>query len=165
MKTRTETSEAAGGRGHPSTFDIESPLPYLYDAGTSIGNAFKADLKRFGITLPMWRVLAALADREDETVTAIAERAGLEIYTASRLVASAVNAGRVQRRPGKDARSLSLRLTRDGRALVDKISPLALALERTALAGIEAAEAAKLRILLRRIAGNVALPRRTSLSS
>jgi DNA-binding MarR family transcriptional regulator len=155
----SETSRLAVPPGSPY-FDVESTLPYLYDAGTSIGNAFKSDLRRHDITLPMWRVLATLADRDDQTVTEIARRSGLAVYTTSRLVAAATEAGRVQRRTGRDARSLNLRLTREGRRLVERLTPRARDLERTALEGIEPAEAALLRDLLRRIAANVSAPRR-----
>jgi DNA-binding MarR family transcriptional regulator len=165
MKAHAQSASRAEAKAEEPTFDIESTLPYLYDAGTGIGNAFKADLKRFEITLPMWRVLACIADRDDQSVTEISRRAGQEIYTTSRLIAAAADAGRVQRRAGRDGRTLSLRLTREGRRLVDHLSPRARDLERSALAGIAPAEAALLRQLLRRIAINVAAPRRSAQTS
>ncbi len=160
MEAHDDSAGGVGACEEGTTFDIESTLPYLYDAGTGIGNAFKTDLKRFDITLPMWRVLACIADRGDQSVTEISRRAGQEVYTTSRLITAAAEAGRVQRRAGRDGRTLSLRLTREGRRLVERLSPRARDLERSALEGIAPAEAVLLRQLLRRIASNVAASRR-----
>jgi DNA-binding MarR family transcriptional regulator len=56
---------------------------------------------------------------------------------------------------GDDQRSVEVCLTPAGRALTEKVAPLAMAHERAALAGFDEDEARTLKALLRRVAENV----------
>jgi DNA-binding MarR family transcriptional regulator len=100
-------------------------------------------------------VLAAVAAGEGQTITGVAQRAGTEIYTTSRLLAAATRNGLVSRRPGADARAVVVSLTRSGRRLVSRITPQARLLERRALAGLPAEDSERLLALLKRIVGNL----------
>jgi DNA-binding MarR family transcriptional regulator len=60
-----------------------------------------------------------------------------------------------RRRVGNDQRSVAVCLTPAGRALAEKVAPLAEANERVALAGFDEDEARTLKALLRRVAENV----------
>ncbi|WP_341703825.1 MarR family transcriptional regulator [Ferrovibrio sp.] len=137
---------------------LDDYLPYLVNrTGISLAAHFGQVLRRAGISLQDWRVLAALRERDGLRLTELAERTSIEISTLSRLVSSMEAAGLVARQKDSgDARAIALRLTPDGDALTLRLIPEALALEETALAGLDAAEAAQLKALLIRAYRNLA---------
>ena len=145
-------------RARAPGYSLESTLPYLLNrAGTHIGNAFNQELKRFDLSVPEWRILAALAQSNDQSLTELAAHTAIEISTLSRLVAAAQRRGLLARKKnGEDARSIAIRLAPAGRALAVQIIPLAELYERIALAGIEPAEVARLKRLLGRVFENIA---------
>jgi len=138
--------------------DLGEYLPYLLNrAGTRIATAFAAAVREHGVTLPMWRVLAALHQREDQRLGELAESTSIEVSTLSRLVGSLQDRGLVERRRSSgDGRSVTVGRTTAGRALTARIIPLARRYEDVALAGFSAAEADALKGMLRRLYTNMA---------
>jgi len=137
---------------------LDHYLPYLINrAGVSLANRFGAELRRAGISLQDWRVLAALCERDGQRLTELARHTSIEISTLSRLVGGLEARGLAARdRDAGDARAIAIRLTDAGTALTAALTPAAASLERAALAGLSVAEAEQLKALLNRIYGNLA---------
>jgi DNA-binding MarR family transcriptional regulator len=137
----------------PDDFDLQDYFPYLLNrTAVEIVNAFSVDLREFGITLQMWRVLAALWHDGPMRLGELAGLTSIEISTLSRTVGAMQRKGLVSRRRGeRDARAVQVALTSQGRAMTERIIPLALSCERRAIAGLSPEEGRLLRGLLRRV--------------
>ncbi len=136
---------------------LDDCVPYLLNrAGARIARSFSLDLRPFGITLPMWRVLAALWERDGATMGALSETTAIEVSTLTRVVDAMERLGLARRvRPAGDTRFVTLTRTPAGRRLTVRIVPLAERYERVALDGLDAVEAETLRGLLRRVHANM----------
>lgn len=132
-------------------------LPYLLNrAGSRIAAAFSEAVRAHGITLPIWRVLAALHHREGQRMSELSETTAIEISTLSRIVNGLVRRGLAERRRvDGDARAVTVHRTQAGRALTDRVIPLAMHYEDVALKGFSAEEAEVLRVMLRRVYVNM----------
>ena len=146
--------------------DLSNYLPYLLNrAGSRIAAEFSRAVRDHDITLPIWRVLAALDHRDGQRVGELAELTAIEISTLSRVLDLMQRKGLAKRRrlPG-DARSVVVYLTARGRQLTQRIIPLARRYETVALAGFSEAEAAMLKSMLQQLYRNLAaLPQPTEL--
>lgn len=138
-------------------FDLESTLPYLLNrAGVRIGAAFSEDIRRFGLSLHQWRVLACLSHQAPQSITELAAHTSIEVSTLSRMVSSLFDGGLLARvRSDDDARSVRLHLTDEGRELADHIIPVASLYERIALSGMSEDEVVSLKALLAKVYNNV----------
>ena len=136
---------------------LDDYLPYLINrVGVSLATRFGAVLRREGISLPDWRVLAALRERNGQRLTELACRTSIEISTLSRLVGSLEANGLVTRdRDTEDARAIAIRLSAAGEALTARLTPAAETLERTALAGLTEADTLQIKAILHRIYDNL----------
>jgi len=145
-------------RDRPAAFALPDYLPYLINrAGVRLREAFGAELEPFGITLQMWRVLAALWSEGERSQVELADLTTIEPSTLSRTVTACVRQGLVERdRTGGDARVATVALTAKGRAVAGRIVPIALRYEAMAVAGLEPAEIRQLKQLLRRLFANLA---------
>jgi MarR family transcriptional regulator, organic hydroperoxide resistance regulator len=143
----------------PSTpLKLDLYLPYLINrAGVSLAIRFSGALRKAGITLQDWRVLAALREHDGQRLTELASRTSIEVSTLSRLVGGLEANGLVSRnRDSGDARAIAIRLTSAGEAVTVMLTPSAAELERLAVAGLSDADIAQLKNLLHRIYGNLA---------
>ena len=153
------------------SFDLTTYLPYLINrTGVELAAAFSREIAPHGVTLQMWRVLAALNHRDGLRISDLAELTSIEISTLSRLVGKMEAQGMVTRRRGPDAqgetnkradgkgdgRVVAVALTPVGRATARAIVPVARRYETTALAGFSAEETAALKRMLIRVYGNLA---------
>ncbi len=138
-------------------FQLGDYVPYLVNrAGVSISNTFSRELDRFGITLPMWRVMSALLDEGEQRLGDLSRITAIELSTLSRITASMDRAGLVnRRRSGEDARAVLITLSKEGRRMAEAIVPKALQWESAAIAGMSEDEVRTLKGLLQRIYGNV----------
>lgn len=146
----------------PAPLELDHYLPYLINrAGVSLATHFGGVLRRAGISLQDWRVLAALRERDGQRLTELAAHTCIEVSTLSRLVGGLEAQGMVSReRDAEDARAITIRLSATGAALTEALTPAAETLERTALAGLSLAEAEQLKALLHKVYDNLAvLPR------
>lgn len=139
-------------------FQLGNYVPYLLSrAGVSLATSFSRELDQFGITLPMWRVMAALLDEGEQRLGDLARLTAIELSTLSRIAATMEAKGLVsRRRSGKDARAVLVGLTADGRRRTEAIVPRALECENSAIAGMTEDEVRTLKGLLHRLYGNVA---------
>lgn len=138
-------------------FQLGDYVPYLVNrAGVSISNTFSRELERFGITLPMWRVMAALLDEGEQRLGDLSRLTAIELSTLSRITAAMDRVGLVlRRRSGEDARAVLIALSKEGRRVAESIVPRALHWESAAIAGMSEEEVRTLKGLLQRIYGNV----------
>lgn len=138
-------------------FQLGDYVPYLLSrAGVSISHNLSRELDQFGITLPMWRVMAALLDEGEQRLGDLARLTAIELSTLSRIAAAMEAKGLVtRRRSGQDARAVLIGLTGEGRRTAESIVPRALDSESAAIAGMSDDEVRTLKGLLQRLYGNV----------
>ena len=138
-------------------YELTKSLPFMLLTITGrVASAFAAELAEDRLTIPMYRVLAALIEREDQRLGELGEMIFMEITALSRLIGAMSHRGLVSRhRQEKDERSLSINVTVQGRALVTKLIPRARYFEAIAVRGIEDAQLELLSDLLSRILANV----------
>jgi MarR family transcriptional regulator, organic hydroperoxide resistance regulator len=136
---------------------LDSYLPYLLNrAGQRIAASFGEEVRPLGATLQMWRVLAALRERDGRRMGDLSETTSIEVSTLTRLVDNMENKGLVaRRRDGDDARVVLLHATPAGRRLTQRILPIAERYEAVALAGFSAVESEVLKTALRRLYANM----------
>jgi DNA-binding MarR family transcriptional regulator len=140
-----------------SSFDLQRYLPYLLNrAAIRITEAFQRELRKDDLSVVMWRVLAVLWHDGSMRLGALAEATSIEVSTLSRLVTSMQARLLVSRtRCTEDARAVEVDLTAEGRAIAERIVPLALEYEGKALSGMSAEDGDALRQLLTRLYGNL----------
>ena len=108
-----------------------------YDAPISTTIAKVYD-KRFGISIPEWRVIAILGRFPGLSAVEVADRTMMDKVAVSRAVAKLIKNGRIHREfADADRRRSILNLSEEGRRVHDEIAPLALAFERDLLQGID----------------------------
>ncbi len=136
---------------------LDDYVPYLLNrAGARIATAFSAELRPFGITLQMWRALAALSDRDGQTVGDLATRTSIEVSTLSRVLDGMQRKKLVERRRAEgDGRVVTLHLTASGRALTARVTVIAESYEAAATRGLSPRDVATLKRLLRRLYANM----------
>jgi DNA-binding MarR family transcriptional regulator len=138
----------------PTVLDLEQFLPYrLSVLSNTVSSALAgAYARRFGLTIPQWRVIAVLARSPGLSAAGVAERTAMDKVAVSRAVTGLVRARRVRRllAPADRRRSV-LTLTARGMQVYRRIIPLALAYERRLLAELSAAEQLQLDALLARL--------------
>ena len=140
-----------------SGFDLQNFLPYLINrAGIRISEHFGVELRRFELTIAMWRVLAALWHDGVMRLCDLAQSTSIEVSTLSRQITAMQQLDLVTRtRASDDARAVDVDLSEKGRAITAQVIPLALAYEYAALQGFTPEEGAQLRRLLTRLYANL----------
>ena len=136
---------------------LDSYLPYLLNrAGVRIATAFGEEVRPHGATLPMWRVLAALRERDGRRMGDLSATTSIEVSTLTRLADQMERKGLVaRRRDREDARAVALHVTAAGKRLTQRIVPIADRYEKVALKGFAQVEAEALRSALRRLYANM----------
>lgn len=140
--------------------DLEDYLPYLlHQAHLAVLRTFETGLAPTGLTLPEWRVLAALAHHKRVRFGQLAKITGQEPPTLVRLLSSMEDRQLLLRKASEtDRRATDVELTEQGNALADTILPLAQSTVDKAFTGFTDDEAEFLKRLLRRIQHNVEEP-------
>jgi DNA-binding MarR family transcriptional regulator len=132
---------------HPGTIDLDRFLPYRLSVLTNLVSGTIADAyqRRFGLSIPEWRVLAVLARYPGLSAAEVAERTRMDAVAVSRAVARLLAAGRLRRAVSRDDRRRSvLSVSAAGAAVYRAVAPLALGYERELLASLDAPERAAL---------------------
>lgn len=141
-----------------SKLDLGDYLPYLVNrVGTIIADQFDAEaLAPHGLSIAMWRVMAALASKGSQRQIDIVGLTSIEASTLSRLVSRLVRMGLVVRaRSANSNREVAVALSAKGAALIARLIPVALAYEQAAIAGLSREETLVLKRCLRRVYGNM----------
>jgi DNA-binding MarR family transcriptional regulator len=132
---------------HPDTIDLDRFLPYRLSVLTNVVSSTIAEAyqRRFGLSIPEWRVLAVLARHPGVSAAEVARLTRMDAVAVSRAVARLLAAGRLRRTIARDDRRRSvLAMTATGAAVYREVAPLALGYERELLATLGAAERAAL---------------------
>jgi MarR family transcriptional regulator, organic hydroperoxide resistance regulator len=136
---------------------LASYLPYLLNrAGARIATAFGDEVRPLGATPQIWRVLAALRERDGRRMGDLSQTTSIEVSTLTRLVDSMEKKSLVARRRDRnDSRAVIVQVTSAGRRLTRRLLPIADRYEKVALEGFPAAEAEALKLALRRLYANM----------
>ncbi len=132
-------------------------LPYLV---TRLAYQLNTDLveklRREGINLARWRILAVLAMGDGLTISEIIDRAMMQQSALSRVLMKMEDEAYVIRRPrSDDARYVEVFLTDKGRALFETLDPVVRRRQDRLLAGFSPEEAEATFALLRRLSANL----------
>ena len=97
-------------------YRLTDAFPYLIArVGVRMAELFAKRLESFGVTLPMYRVMAALWQRGGQRLGDLSEMTSVEISTLSRLVGVMQRRGLLsRRRPDSNARTVEINLTKSG---------------------------------------------------
>lgn len=124
----------------------------LATASHAVSVQFERRLKRYGIRLSTWRILAILHIRDGLSIGELAPLTLLKQPTATKAVSRLERMGFVVRRINpKDGRIVHVHLTASGRRLVSTLIEEAHELEMQSLAGTKAADRERLKAMLRRL--------------
>jgi MarR family transcriptional regulator, organic hydroperoxide resistance regulator len=148
LQNKSRTRKRAGvdlsvfSKGFGPMYRLTEAFPYLLNrVGVRMGELFSRRLESYGVTLHMYRVMAALWQRGGQRLGDLSEMTSVEISTLSRLVGVMQRRGLLSRtRPDSNARTVQINLTRAGRALVEQLIPLAQRHEEVGLRGFAANE-------------------------
>lgn len=141
-----------------AALDLGDYLPYLINR---VGSALVVDfsaaaLDRHRLGIGMWRVLAVLASEGRQRQIDLAELTSIEASTLSRVVTRLMRMALVTRTRSKaSSREVVVELTPKGEAIVERLTPTAIAYEEIAAAGLTAEELALVRRALRQMHRNL----------
>jgi DNA-binding MarR family transcriptional regulator len=124
---------------HSGTIDLDRFLPYRLSVLSNLVSGAIADAyqRRFGLSIPEWRVLAVLARYPGLSAAEVAERTRMDAVAVSRAVARLLAAGRLRRATSRDDRRRSvLSVSAAGLAVYREVAPIALGYERELLAAL-----------------------------
>jgi DNA-binding MarR family transcriptional regulator len=133
---------------------LEDFLPYRlailsHTVSTLIARVYD---KRFGLTIPEWRVIAIVGRFPGLSAVEVAERTMLDKVAVSRAVTKLIKAGRIDREfADADRRRSILTLSEDGRKVHDEIAPLALGMEKDLLHGLSEDQIETLNTVIERL--------------
>ena len=148
--------------GPPTHRFIDDYLLYLMARASHLISAeFHEQLRRRGIGVPVWRVLASLVGSAGETVTGLAEACLLQQPTMTKLLDRMVRDGLVKRsQDTRDRRVVRVALTPRGETVANELAEVAKLHEAEVLARHPEAEALAIKSLLRAIMARNGKPRR-----
>ena len=138
--------------------DLDNYLPYLLNrVGFALVASYTANaLPGHDLTIDMWRLLAALANRGEARQVDLATMTSIDASTISRLVTRLVRMGLVTRGRSKtSSREVVVALSPKGTALVQRLIPIAKELEATASEGLPAKDMAVVKRVLRQMYANL----------
>lgn len=122
---------------------LERFVPYRLSVLTNTVSRALARVyqERFGLSIPQWRVMAALGRFPGLSANEVADKTAMDKVTVSRAVAGMLADGVLERQPDTaDRRRASLRLSRRGKSIYDELVPVARAYERRLLETLSAEE-------------------------
>ena len=139
---------------------LEDFLPYRLAvlSSTVSTTVAKAYDKRFGVSIPEWRVIAVLGRFPGLSAVEVAERTLMDKVAVSRAVTKLIKNGRIDREfDDTDKRRSILNLSEDGKKLHDEIAELALQFERDLLLGFSTEELENLNDIMVRLLARASL--------
>ncbi len=134
-------------------------VPYLiFRITNQLNRALRKRLRRSGINIARWRVLAVLKDNGRMNVNQIVDRTIIEQPTVSRIVDQLQREGLATRETcNKDSRFVQVMLTPEGEKAFSEIFPTATKHQQQALQGFTQKEIKTLIGFLERIQDNIDL--------
>ncbi|AKM06467.1 MarR family winged helix-turn-helix transcriptional regulator [Pelagerythrobacter marensis] len=133
---------------------LDEFLPYQLSIASNAASNRIAEVYRnqFDLRIPEWRIMAVLGDADSATQRDLAVRTVMDKVAVNRACRSLEERGLVEREPNAtDGRSHHLALTGEGRAMYDRIMPLAREMEQRLFAAFTAEERATFSRMLSRV--------------
>jgi DNA-binding MarR family transcriptional regulator len=133
---------------------LEDFLPYRlsitsHTVSTNIAHIYE---KRFGVSIPEWRVIAILGRFPGLSAVEVAERTLMDKVAVSRAVTKLIKNGRIDREfADADRRRSILNLSEEGKKVHNEIAPLALEFERSLVEDISADDYEKFNTILEQL--------------
>lgn len=142
-----------GAAGAGPSLALDDYLPYLVNrVGVRLVASFAPAAAEHGLSVPMWRVLAVLAQHGGQRQIDLAQRTSIDASTLSRLLNTVQALGYVTRaRSRASGREVAVKLTPRGQAVVRALIPIAIDCEESAARDLSARERRTLKALLRRV--------------
>jgi DNA-binding MarR family transcriptional regulator len=134
-------------------YTLSNSFPYLLNrVGVRMGELFSRRIAPYGVTLPMYRVMAALWEKGDQRLSDLATVTSTEISTLSRLVGEMKRKNLVTRSRLEDnGRTVAINLTAKGKSLVEELMPIAVHFEDVAVSGFSEVEVLRLKVAFQEI--------------
>jgi len=121
-----QVSETENDHGAADEFVPDYLLYLLAAASESASAQFHAQVRKAGLRVPEWRVLACLSDRDGTMITQLARVALAEQSRLTRIIIQMEDRDLVIRRSDpKDGRRVRVFLTEKGREVVSELVPMA----------------------------------------
>jgi DNA-binding MarR family transcriptional regulator len=159
MKTYIVSNEQEPGRTTQQGGDhwLGKFVPYLiYRITNHLNQSLRKRLRRSGINISRWRVLAVLKDHGRLNMSQIVEHTIIEQPTVSRIVDQLEREGLAVRETcGEDSRFVQVSLTLQGELAFQEFYPIATRHQEVALQGFEQKEIETLIGFLERIQNNI----------
>ena len=133
---------------------LEEFLPYRlavlsHTVSTTIAKVYE---KRFGVSIPEWRVIAILGRFPGMSAVEVADRTMMDKVAVSRAVTKLIKNGRIDRQfADADRRRSILNLSEEGQRVHNEVAQLALAFEEDLLHGIDEDDYEQFNIVLERL--------------
>lgn len=139
----------------PAPRFVDDYLLYLMARASHVVSAeFHSVLRRAGVQVPVWRVLATLSGSPGETVSGLADACLLQQPTMTKLLDRMVRDGLVKRLPDpRDRRVVRIQMTPRGESLVADLLVSAKKHENEVLARYPEMDAMQLKNLMRALIG------------
>ena len=145
------TRPAAKPLSPPVFVHLDDYLPYLINrVGNILVQLFSSDLAPFQLSVPMWRVIAVLAENGEHRLIDLSTMTSIDPSTLSRLTEAMQRKRFVLRRRSRHSkREVIVSLAPRGAELVGILGPIARAYEKEMTAGLSASDIATTRRSLR----------------
>jgi DNA-binding MarR family transcriptional regulator len=116
-------------------YKLTDSFPYVLNrVGVRMGELFSQRIAPYGVTLPMYRVMASLGEIPGQRLNDLAAMTTIELSTLSRLIGSMEKARLVVRsRLENNARTVEINLTDEGAKLLSQLMPIAQHFEEVAV--------------------------------
>ena len=136
-----------------NTYSLQSSMGYWV---TRLARAIEADfegrLEQYGVTRASWAVLSAIFHHDKTTPAELKAFVGIDGAAITRHLDRVVKQGLVRRqRSAKDRRSVNLKITAEGAALIAKIAAESKASNEKFLTGIDQAEIETMQTIIRKM--------------
>jgi len=155
----SNTLIAEKGEKSADLLHLEAFMPYrLAVLATLVSDSFSTTYgDRFGLTIPQWRVMAAVGHSPGSSASKICTYANLDKVQVSRAVAELVQRGLVRRDIDEtDRRNMMLSFTAKGWRIYEDIVPVAREYEKRLLDGLSDTERSELDRLITKLAERAA---------
>lgn len=135
------------------TYKLTTSIPYLLARlGVRMGSLFSQRLATYDLTLPMYRVLAALSERPGQKLGDLSAMTTVELSTMSRLIGTMIARNLVSRhRPPGNERTVQIDLTDHGAELAALLRSEAEHYEEVAVSTLKPADIDRLKHVLMQI--------------
>ncbi|MCB1519741.1 MAG: MarR family transcriptional regulator [Hyphomicrobiaceae bacterium] len=118
-----------------------SPIHLLHRAGQCAADVFQSKMGSNDLTPRQYAVLATVAAHEGLSQTHLVEKTGIDRSTLADIVRRMLKKGLLQRRRTReDARAYAVKLTEEGRRVMESVGPVAMSVDQTVLAMLSEAD-------------------------